>query len=1175
MLEEIDLLIDATVLPLPFRKGRIVLDGQCSGAAWKSAACVEQWKSYDKLLYGTEALLTWDKDRLYVGYICEEPSPEKLRYGQTNGIRSRNNVPILNMNYHRPQFCEDDTVEVFIDAKNDSFSYSHVLLNPHGDLFSSRGWASRTKLESDYNWRPAKLQYSSSIGKSQWSATMSIPFASLGLKNVVPGQVMGLNLKRERQAGDQMESYYWQTETLAWSTQLSTTLVYQPEMFNKVILGSFTDNLRYFSSSIEKSYACSEEDKKELAAIVSSNPKREKEWRQQLRKMRNLLEHLYSSSFTHKWWVYSKEPDFGQMKVGVVDIPKCPAPGVSLPKTLETVFLPIQSSQVSLWVMNLGRRAVVPKVELRSRDIFFKPIERFSVKKMGCGRLDFKVEPGEYEVMIDGACGTKLMVKQLEALPVVKKKFNPPRRQTINGRDFWYLQRMDWNLPGVCKLPFLEDSGLFSVIPGYTKSYRVAVRQIDVYEPKSQQSISGWAAASCSFDCSDVQIVYDEGREEALLSENSSTPLSGWIQLDFDNVYRISKIEIDHGEIFRKSMNGRKVNCLNVADSFELQYRLGQKWKTIPGSSETGNRKFKTVHEFDPVVTIALRLVIHSQSYSGIEYDKKDAWQWFFEGPDNYLLNYRSNRLNSDNTLSQAGRESSLECQLDAAPFSLHAYRFARADEVDAKKDPMFEMALNSLKRRFPKTFLGFWIAEWDSDQLNTLHGLFECTKWKSNAGMIPQIPKDRHNAVALMKEWYDLEQSAHLGEGFGMNCYRCADHLHLAWGSKSGWVETTQSGNTAHRVQFAFLRGACRQFSKPMGLYAAVYLGPSSPDHLNPRKAAVDYTPAGGTSPSLYWRTLVYGYLSGVDLMSSESQVQGHLIQNRTGYELSPHGKALARFYQLTQRIEDRGAAYTPIGILLPFEHGWYPAYMTGNSTGVAAGRVVGNGEPYGPADEMVDAFFRTVFGGWTTQRRERHGHAFSHSTFGDLFDVLVIDPPKGAPSVSFLSRYPALILLGDYTFEPNHIKKLVNYVRQGGLLIINKAHKKHFPQHENIMTVGPEWFGAKGGRMNSEAVQFLQKLSCDLSPVTVTGDIHYLINKTKQGLVIGLFNHKGVYKMPKESEVVFPEESSCVEVKWDGLFDVLELVEGGYSETSCAGLELMVPPGEVRVLVLTSIMI
>ena len=1166
--EDIELCKKSHVLPVPICSDSIAINGKPVGTAWSQSAKVKRWKTYmDKLTCHTETMVTWDSEYLYMGFVCQEPFPEKLRYGQTAGIRTRGDlVPILNMRYYRPQFCEDDTVSVFIDAKNDSFSYHHVLVNPVGDSFTSRGWASRVRLESDYNWRCKGLKCKAKTDSNQWSATITIPWKSLGLREVMAGQMIGLDLNRERQAGETPESYHWQIETLAWSTQLSTTLVYQPEMFNKVILGSFSDNINYIVRRIKEDYKVTDHNAVELDEIASSNVSDEKQWRKQLSRLYKLTKRLYEVSFARSWWLSSKPPSPSDMLPGLIDRPASPVPGRCLPKKLDLVTVSDNTSQMSLWATNLNAGAKTSCVELRIQEKIIKPIIAPRVTSGRTERLDFLVDPGTYDVLLEGCCVSKLCVQKRQLPEFTGKAFRPPKPILINGKEFWNLHVPYYEEFDLPKISFLENSGLWM---GIMRRYRVAVRQIEVYEPNGGQNIAEYA----DIFREGQEFWIEPGSEEKKSSEGTATPISGCIILDFGRVCRIDKAVISHGEPFGKTINRRKISFLNIADSFELQYKLGDEWHSITQTNIQNNRKAVTVHKFEPVITRQIRVVIHSQIYSGIEYNKQNAWQWFFEkvrGANDLLAEYNGKCLSS-NILSKGKGKTKFEKHLDMTPFILHLYRFNKADEIDAKNDPMFKMALKSLERRFNKTFQGFLIFEWESDQLNTLHGLLEVPRWESYSGMLPAIPRDRKPALELMKKWFDLEQSAISGKGIGVNCYRCGDHWHLAWGSKAAWTETSQSGNPSQRTQLAFQRGAARQFRKPMGFYSAIFLGPGMAMYTEGYKGRVLYDSKSGTSCSMYWRTLIHAYLSGENIIAREGRYMAHLMKAKRGVKLSPHGEVVEHWEQLRKRLGERGAAYTPIAVVLPFEHGWYPSYMTGNSSGVAGGRVVGNGEPYGFADEMVDAFFRTVFGDWVTQRRERHGSLFSHSEFGDLFDVLVLDPPKGKPSLNFLSRYPALIILGSHKFSPDSVKLLVDYASQGGLLVLNEVYKSSFPEHDNIVITSPEWLGAKKGKMDEASRSFLISLCDELSPVKVVGDIHYLINKTTNGWLVGLFNHKGVYKMPKEPEIVIPTEISHVQVTWRGEFYVSEAIKERKWAKPRESINMKIPAGEVRVLMLT----
>ena len=107
---------------------------------------------------------------------------------------------------------------------------------------------------------------------------------------------------------------------------------------------------------------------------------------------------------------------------------------------------------------------------------------------------------------------------------------------------------------------------------------------------------------------------------------------------------------------------------------------------------------------------------------------------------------------------------------------------------------------------------------------------------------------------------------------------------------------------------------------------------------------------------------------------------------------------------------------------------------------------------------------------------------------------------------------------------------------------------------------------------------IDLLQRIAEHALPFTVRGDIQHLVNRTKDGWIVGLFNNHGVYKTdPYQEAEVNSGEASPVEVVFAGkkVGRVSEWLTSAEIRPARANnqfkISVSVPAGEVRILQLT----
>lgn len=101
----------------------------------------------------------------------------------------------------------------------------------------------------------------------------------------------------------------------------------------------------------------------------------------------------------------------------------------------------------------------------------------------------------------------------------------------------------------------------------------------------------------------------------------------------------------------------------------------------------------------------------------------------------------------------------------------------------------------------------------------------------------------------------------------------------------------------------------------------------------------------------------------------------------------------------------------------------------------------------PAQPADAMIDAFLYTVAPHVQDTRQGKEG-CLANSPLGDIYDLLVPNPPSGPIPLERLLNYPVAIVLGTVTIDAPLARRLMEYVRQGGTLIVNiRQATEHLP--------------------------------------------------------------------------------------------------------------------------------
>ncbi|MBQ9338381.1 MAG: hypothetical protein IJS14_13915 [Lentisphaeria bacterium] len=481
----------------------------------------------------------------------------------------------------------------------------------------------------------------------------------------------------------------------------------------------------------------------------------------------------------------------------------------------------------------------------------------------------------------------------------------------------------------------------------------------------------------------------------------------------------------------------------------------------------------------------------------------------------------------------------------------------------------------------------------------------------------------DRHCST-----WFDDGSALYTLEGMW-----CVNHLAAYWGDVRLLVHETSRNFAMWQVQLMFNRGAARQFGKPWGWYVASYLsGYSSGGKEGTTERACwkinpNWLPGGGLSLNAIERTYRMAWLSGATILSREDTESNFWDRTAKGpdrWKPMPEAQAFIRFSDFIRANPDRGATCTPVALLVPYDQGAcrsiWPAfakfpYLKADNMYHGFIATIFRQFDQKPASRM---------GKEITLR---------NSPYGDIFDVLTPDFPDSSALRKSLGAYRAAVLIGGYEKHPAMAQALREYVTNGGTLILNSVQLNNFDSaftgvkvtgetvredgyvldkleldgakpllslpdgtpvftaHDfgrgRVIVSSPRWlvqdfpdasqeatavmYATRNGARQYKYIRaLLAKLTDELLPVKVSGDIQYGLNKTKDGWLLYLFNNNGVTKFTDKDETFDPSKTAAVsirlkDIKADRAYDICSKetfpVRDGV-------LELQVKPGGWRML-------
>ena len=415
--------------------------------------------------------------------------------------------------------------------------------------------------------------------------------------------------------------------------------------------------------------------------------------------------------------------------------------------------------------------------------------------------------------------------------------------------------------------------------------------------------------------------------------------------------------------------------------------------------------------------------------------------------------------------------------------------------------------------------------------------------------------------------------------------------HALTEWGVRFLGIETAAvQPMTAMRV--AFTRGAARQYGGDFFYYHAPNFGDSATTFTKEQNFAGPdnffhsrYGATMGPSLSWYRKSYYLYYMSGASAIYLE-QGFDQFFKPGPGdhpFQLNPLGRITEEFVRFAGKHPDRGEPYTPIAFLLDPAHGWdmtdYPQWPFGISQINAGDRA------------LRELFGAAYYPGPVREGEPASGErqSFVPGVFGNIFDVLVASSGTGGSPVrkqaqdarstpiDAIDSYRAVIVGGHINWTSAWAKKLEEYVRKGGTVVLNAAQVEGLPNellgvrfrgetgeahnarclspgeqpqdlhgqifryerielksaqsfitttlNEPLVTVNrlgrgkvvfvavPDLLG-EDERITPLAAHVLAHLAAEATPVKVEGDVEYMINRNSRSWIVTIFNDNGVFK-------------------------------------------------------------
>ncbi len=199
-----NILLPPAILTIPTAEKAPVIDGAVSPAEWQDASTV--------LIPGsatTEAMIMYDKDNLYVAWVCNEPKISRL-------------IPIDKLSDSGPVWPQD-SVEFFITPSASSNTFAHMMINHLGR------WISECNGKKSWN---ANASVAAGHYKDKYIVELALPWKQLAEISPLPWKDVKLNFCRVRNP----DNNFFNTNKFNWA--YGTGSFHKPDQFGVAAFGN-------------------------------------------------------------------------------------------------------------------------------------------------------------------------------------------------------------------------------------------------------------------------------------------------------------------------------------------------------------------------------------------------------------------------------------------------------------------------------------------------------------------------------------------------------------------------------------------------------------------------------------------------------------------------------------------------------------------------------------------------------------------------------------------------------------------------------------------------------------------------------------------------------------------------------------------------------------------------